>query len=203
MSIQASRTIVGVIVVAIFIALFWYMKKDATYAGITSFDQCAQAGYSVLPTSPEQCRTPDGRTFVNSATSPVTATTTATSTATATTTTVSSVKSFPSDNSDRIRVTNVSANQKVGSPLTVKGEARGGWYFEASFPVELLDGNGKRIAQAPATAIGGWMTENFVPFSVVLTFTKPSTATGTLILRNDNPSGQPEKDRYISIPVQF
>lgn len=197
MSITASRTLVGVVAVAILVALFWYMKKDASYAGITSFDECAEAGYSIFETSPEQCRTPDGRTFVRPTSTPVVATTTATSTAT------SSIVHFPSDNRDRIRVINVSANQQITSPLTIEGEARGSWYFEASFPVELLDGNGKRLAILPAQAIGEWMTAEFVPFSITLTFAKPTTATGTLILRNDNPSGLPENERYISIPVRF
>lgn len=196
MTIQASRTVVGVVVVAILIALFWYMKRDASYASITTFEECIQAGYQASGTSPDQCVMPDGKIFVSSAPIPPAATSTVTSTSTGTSTS-------PTDNSDRIRVTNVSINQKITSPLVVRGEARGGWYFEASFPVELLDGNGKRIVQVPATAIGEWMTNDFVPFSVTLTFVKPATATGTLILHNDNPSGLPENDRWISIPVQF
>ena len=36
---------------------------------------------------------------------------------------------------DRIRVNNPRPNQTISSPLTVTGEARGSWYFEASFPV--------------------------------------------------------------------
>jgi hypothetical protein len=193
MSIQASRTIVGVVVVAIVIAIFWYMRRDTSYVNIATFEECASAGYPVMETFPEQCRTPDGRTFTATSVPPV-ATTTATSTG---------VASFPSDNSDRIRVTNVSANQQVASPFTVEGTARGNWYFEASFPIELRDGNGKLIVQKPAQAIGEWMTVEFVPFSATLTYAKPATATGTLILRNDNPSGLPENDRWISIPVRF
>ena len=33
--------------------------------GITSFYECAAAGYPVMESYPEQCRTPDGRLFVN------------------------------------------------------------------------------------------------------------------------------------------
>lgn len=92
----------------------------------------------------------------------------------------------------------------VASPLVVEGDARGGWYFEASFPVELRNAAGEKIAEAPAQAKGEWMTENFVPFSVTLTY--PAQAAGTagkLILRNDNPSGLPENDRSMEIPVVF
>jgi len=92
---------------------------------------------------------------------------------------------------------------KVGSPLTVTRRARGNWYFEASFPVKLLDGNGNQIAIAPAQAQGDWMTVDYVPFSVTLTFAQPVTATGTLILQKDNPSGEPQFDDFVSIPVTF
>lgn len=92
---------------------------------------------------------------------------------------------------------------KVGSPLTITGRARGNWYFEASFPVKLLDGNGNQIAIAPAQAQGDWMTVDYIPFSVTLTFAQPVTATGTLILQKDNPSGEPQNDDFVSIPVTF
>lgn len=88
------------------------------------------------------------------------------------------------------------------SPLTVSGQARL-WYFEASFPIELKDGNGKILAVAPAQAQGDWMTEDFVPFKAILVFPKPETASGTLTLKKDNPSGLPEFDDQVSVPVQF
>ncbi len=102
-----------------------------------------------------------------------------------------------------IQVSAPHANTTVTSPLTVTGQARGTWYFEASFPVRLLDGNGNEIAITPAQAQGDWMTEDFVPFSATLTFTKPSTPTGTLVLEKDNPSGMPENAAEVRIPVEF
>jgi len=102
-----------------------------------------------------------------------------------------------------IKVFSIKNNDIVSSPLTVEGEARGTWYFEASFPVRLLDGNGKEIAIQPAQAQDEWMTDNYVPFKVVLTFQKPITLTGTLILQKDNPSGLPEYDDELRIPVKF
>ncbi len=102
-----------------------------------------------------------------------------------------------------IRVTSPLANSKVESPLTVTGVARGTWYFEASFPVRLLDGNRKEIAATPAQAQSDWMTEDFVPFQVSLTFTPPATPTGTLVLQKDNPSGDPMNDAELRIPILF
>jgi hypothetical protein len=109
----------------------------------------------------------------------------------------------PAAKAGLITVSNVAPGDKVSSPLIVKGEARGTWYFEASFPVELLDGNGNQLALKPAQAQGDWMTEDFVPFSVTLTFPPPATATGTLMLRRDNPSGLPENEDWLAIPVTF
>lgn len=101
-----------------------------------------------------------------------------------------------------IRVDEPQPNAVVTSPLTVTGEARGLWYFEASFPVKLLDASGDQLAIAPAQAQGEWMTTEFVPFTVTLTFVTDDE-TGTLVLEKDNPSGLPEHAAEIRIPVRF
>jgi hypothetical protein len=104
---------------------------------------------------------------------------------------------------DQLRVDSPVAGQVVSSPLTVRGSARGPFYFEASFPVTLLDGNGQRLAQTHATAQGEWMTPDWVPFTATLTFAAPTTATGTLVLENDNPSGDPTRAVSRRIDVRF
>lgn len=104
---------------------------------------------------------------------------------------------------DRIRVSVPASTSTVQSPLEVRGEARGTWYFEASFPVTLLDDTGRILAQAPAQAVGEWMTENFVPFSVTLTFQAPGPGPGTLVLEKANASGLPEHAAELRIPVHF
>ena len=112
----------------------------------------------------------------------------------------------PADTShqDKIRVTSPQAGEAVTSPLVVTGEARGPWYFEASFPVKLLDADGKVLAAEPAQAQGDWMTDQFVPFRVSLTFQVPPAATaGTLVLEKDNPSGLPQNADEIRLPITF
>ncbi|MCF7812485.1 PQQ-dependent sugar dehydrogenase [Candidatus Gracilibacteria bacterium] len=104
---------------------------------------------------------------------------------------------------DMIRVANPLPNQQISSPLTVSGKARGPWYFEASFPLELQDGNGNRIIRTSVQAEGEWMTEDFVPFETSLEFERPETDTGMLILEKSNPSGLPENAESIEIPVRF
>lgn len=95
------------------------------------------------------------------------------------------------------------ANQKITSPLLIRGRARGTWYFEASFPARLLDGQSREIAVMPLQAQGEWMTTDFVPFEGTMTFPKPVTAEGTLVFEKDNPSGLPEHAAEIRIPVRF
>lgn len=102
-----------------------------------------------------------------------------------------------------IRVDTPIPNQEIESPLKIRGEARGFWFFEASFPIELVDANGKQISLAVAQAQNEWMTEDFVPFETTMTFNAPETKTGTLILKKDNPSGLPEHDAEFKVPVFF
>ncbi len=43
------------------------------------------------------------------------------------------------EKSDLIRLSSPRPGEVVTSPLTIRGEARGYWFFEASFPVEFVD----------------------------------------------------------------
>lgn len=107
-------------------------------------------------------------------------------------------------NTDIIKIFTPKKNQKISSPLVIEGEARGMWFFEASFPFVLTDWDGKIIAQHFAQAQGEWMTEDFVSFSAKLEFEKPAYGErGFLILKKDNPSGLQEHDDSIEIPVIF
>ncbi|MGE5541115.1 MAG: Gmad2 immunoglobulin-like domain-containing protein [Bacillota bacterium] len=120
-----------------------------------------------------------------------------------TTPTTSVTPPQPASKDDLIVVDAPLPNAVVGSPLTVTGKARGSWYFEAQFPVKLYDATGKLIASAPAHASGDWMTTEYVPFSVTLTFASSNTSTGKLVLEKDNPSGLPQNANSLEIPVSF
>lgn len=106
----------------------------------------------------------------------------------------------------------------VTSPLTITGEAPGFWYFEASFPLVLVNWDGLVIAQGYATAQGEWMTQEMVPFTGVLEFTDVLPLTeevedlaqlqdfmkkGALILQRGNPSGLPENEDAIEFSIRF
>ncbi|MEI6835896.1 MAG: Gmad2 immunoglobulin-like domain-containing protein [Candidatus Falkowbacteria bacterium] len=90
----------------------------------------------------------------------------------------------------------------VSSPLVIKGQARGNWFFEASLPVRLLDDKKQLIASIPAQAEGDWMTDNLVPFSALLEFNTTATS-GYLVIAKDNPSGLAEHDASYTVPINF
>lgn len=102
-----------------------------------------------------------------------------------------------------IKVDSPQTGQTVSSPLSVSGQARGQWYFEADFPIELVDANEKVLGTGIGHAQSDWMTEEFVPFTSEIEFETPETKTGTLILHKDNPSGLPENDDELKVPVKF
>jgi hypothetical protein len=104
---------------------------------------------------------------------------------------------------EMIRVEAPQPGEVVRSPLTVRGEARGAWYFEGDFPLILRDNRGEILARGIASAKGEWMTNDFVPFVGRIEFAAPEEMAGDLILQKDNPSERRELDDSLIIPVRF
>lgn len=107
---------------------------------------------------------------------------------------------------DMIRIANPTPGSTVTTPLLFSGEARGGWFFEASFPITIVDWNGRIIGEGIATATGDWMTSEFVPFTASIPYVLPSDVAyrrGAIILQKDNPSGMPENDDAFEVPILF
>jgi hypothetical protein len=110
----------------------------------------------------------------------------------------------PTPNPEMPIVSTPSANMKIVSPLKVTGIVPAGWMFEGIFPIKLVDANQKLIIQGQAkeTVAGSWQSGNPVDFTATLTF-KTSSASGFLILQNDNPSGIPANSKTFQVPVVF
>lgn len=172
-----KNILLGILIVAVLAGgIYFFLKRNYTPL-ITDFWGCVDAGYPVMESYPRKCSV-GGKTFTEDIGNEL-------------------------EKRDSITIDSPRPNQVVSSPLSMSGEARGYWYFEADFPVELLDGNGKRIGMAVATAEGDWMTEKFVPFGATLEFESPETETGALILHKDNPSDLRENDDELVVPVRF
>ncbi len=106
----------------------------------------------------------------------------------------------PAELEARVAVDSIVSGATVPQTFTLTGSAPGPWYFEASFPVEVRSATGTLLTTVVATAQEEWMTVDNVPFAatvVVQNYTGPAT----LVLVRDNPSGLPEHDASVSIPI--
>ena len=174
----------GVLII-LAIAVYFFMQQQSVVpeevSHASSFEECVQEGNPVMESYPRQCNTKDGKNFVEYIGNGL-------------------------EKRDLIRLESPQPNQTIESPLVITGEARGYWFFEASFPIVLTNWDGLIIAEGFATAQDEWMTEEFVPFEATLTFVVDPdvySKKGTLILQKDNPSGLPENDDALEIPVMF
>jgi hypothetical protein len=109
-------------------------------------------------------------------------------------------KSAEAPLSERVTVKVPRADTTVESSFEVSGMAPGQWFFEGSFPVQLRDANNDLVVNTYATADGEWMTTELVPFHATVeagNYAGPAT----LVLLRDNPSGLPENDDSVSVPI--
>lgn len=102
-----------------------------------------------------------------------------------------------------ISLSNVSDGDTIDRVMTIEGEAKGPWYFEADFPVVAKDTSGNTIDTFIATAQSNWMTTNFVPFEVDIDLSGYSGNTAILEFQKDNPSGESQNDDSYSIQVNL
>ncbi len=184
-----SKLLLGIAVLVLIIAglflvscqddwcmMFAWQKAKA----VNNFDDCERLGFPISESYPPQCSV-GSRSFTKDVGNEI-------------------------DKIDLIRINwpRPGGTIKKGAPLLVKGEARGNWFFEASFPSLLKDANGTVLAEGIAQAEGVWMTKEFVPFVATLAFTNtPATNRGSLVLQKDNPSGMSEHDDALIIPLTF
>ena len=175
--------IIFVILIIVGFGVSWKITKKEVSL-VTNFEECVALGNPVMESYPRQCRA-GNKTFVEDIGNEF-------------------------EKTELIRIDYPRPNQVIESPLVIEGQARGFWFFEASFPVDLIDKNGNIIANGIATANppagGDWMTEEFVPFEATLNFVVDESVAdnkGVLILKKDNPSGLPENEDSLIVPVLF
>jgi len=110
---------------------------------------------------------------------------------------------YASQKSVTVKIYTPGINDTLVSPVIVMGEVPGNWSFEASFPIKILDAKGNVVAKASAQLLGEWMTTRLVPFSAKLIYTMAASGNGVLLLQKDNPSGLPENNDTVSIPIHL
>ncbi len=104
----------------------------------------------------------------------------------------------------RVAISLPHENDVIASPAAIEGTVTGGgWFFEASFPIKIVDADGTVLGEGIAQALSDWMSTGTVPFSASIPFTTPHSATGMIIFSKDNPSGAPENAASFSMPISF
>jgi len=108
-----------------------------------------------------------------------------------------------------ITITSPLANQEVSFPVEIAGyiDGKNGWTgFEGQVgTVRLISNDGIQVAgPAPLTAIGDWMKFP-TQFGIVFDFSEGVgyIPEGTLVFYNENPSGEPARDRTFSLPIKI
>lgn len=97
-------------------------------------------------------------------------------------------------------------NQKISSPIIVKGRARGNWFFEASAPVNIVNWDGLIIGEGYMMVDEGydWMTTEYVPFTGTISYDASQLGAydyGWIIFKKDNPSGESRFDDALEMRV--
>lgn len=95
------------------------------------------------------------------------------------------------------------AYEEISSPVIVRGKARGTWFFEASFPVKVVDRAGNILGVVPVMTREEWMTTDFVSFQAEVPFIGSGAVDGFVIFEKDNPSGLSEHADELRVPVVF
>lgn len=175
-----TKTKLIAIAAAVVILIYAAFAFDVPYrATVDDFATCVAAGNPVMESFPRQCRDKTGITYTEEVTGGV-----------------------PS--ADKVFLESPAAGAKVSSPVKLSGQARGPWYFEASFPIQVIAADGATVlGQGHASAKGEWMTSAFVPFSATVQFDRGEQISGFIRLQKDNPSGDPVRDEHVDIPVVF
>lgn len=93
--------------------------------------------------------------------------------------------------------------EKLENPLLIRGKARGYFFFEAAFPIKIVDENGNVLMEDYIETKENWMTENFVSFEKYINLNFGKIKRGFIIFEKANPSGLKENQFEISIPVYF
>lgn len=94
-------------------------------------------------------------------------------------------------------------NQTVSCPINFTGRIPGNWFFEASAVAQLIDQDGNELSTTIVTTTGEWMTTEPLLFSTQIECPEDCPSTGSILFIKENPSGQPENNDSIEIPIKF
>lgn len=108
-----------------------------------------------------------------------------------------------SEKGQKIYLENIKSGDTIDMGYEIKGEVSGNWFFEGSFPVRVLNIQGEVISSLFAEAKSDWMTEDQVPFSVIIDFPLEEEGAFVLQFEKSNPSGLDENSDIAKIAISI
>ncbi len=90
----------------------------------------------------------------------------------------------------------------ISNPVHVTGKAKNNWFFEATFPVEVIDEDGVVLGQGQAHAATDWTVPGMIDFSADITWQDTTDNRGFIVLTKDDPSGLGNVP-MIKVPIFF
>ncbi len=90
---------------------------------------------------------------------------------------------------------------KVHGVVSYRGVIKGSYFFEANIGINILDLNKKILKGDHAMSTTDWMTTEPVSFEGNVDFTGLPKGGAYFEIHNDNPSGLPEHDKSVLIPI--
>lgn len=178
--IVATLILGGLFLICFIISIgAYFFSKEIRVRSISNFEECVVSGYPIMDSYPQQCATPDGRTFVEELPKP-------------------NITAVPSN--DEVRVYSPIELSYVNSPMYIEGDALGSWYWEGTFNIELRSQNGDVIGSTLAQTEEDWMQEGYVRFTATMVYDTDEKI-GDLVFIKENPPGLPENDDEYSISV--
>lgn len=109
------------------------------------------------------------------------------------------------EDAEGITVLSPKPGETITSPLKITGFVNGGGWigFEAQVgTVKLFDKDNNELALGILTAKGEWMQVK-IDFETELNFVSEVEGEGRLVFYNENPSGEPGREKTFTIPVKL
>ena len=92
-------------------------------------------------------------------------------------------------------------NTKVSEKKIIQGVVKSNYFFEGNIGVNILGNDKKLLRSGHATAVGEWASPDPVKFQGELDFSGLVKGPAFIEIHNDNPTGLPENDKSILVPV--
>ena len=113
---------------------------------------------------------------------------------------MSSTNGASGDVADLVQLS-IAPGATITDVVTITGDIKGVYFFEGKAQGMLLDENKKVLNTFSLDATSNWLTADAVSFTAKVDTTSALAGPGFIRLKSDNPSGDPEKDKYIDIPI--